>query len=78
MRPSADLSLHYRVLLAGVLDEIWISRLYQAQVRYELSPEGDTLTELSGEIPDDSALLGILNIVHDLGLSIRLVEVEAV
>lgn len=63
-------------MIVGILDPMWVNLLYQAQARYEHSPDGEALTELSGEVPDDAALLGILNMVHDLGLSIRLVEVK--
>ena len=73
-----DTLLRYRLVIAGRLDSLWVGRLYEAEIRDVSTPAGETLTELSGGVPDHAALLGILNMVHDLGLIIRRVDVETV
>ena len=43
-----------------------------------LTTEGEegsmTVTTLSGPLPDQAALLGVLNLIYDLGLSVLSVE----
>lgn len=69
-------SLHYCVLVRGRLDPVWISRLYDPHIHCGRSPGGELQTELTGDVPDQAALLGLLTLLHDLGLTIRSVGVE--
>lgn len=78
MHAREEPSLRYHLLIDGRLDRLWAESLYAAEVRHTSTPEGGPLTELRGDVPDHAALLGILNLVHDLGLTIRHVDVEPV
>jgi hypothetical protein len=78
MEKPVNLPLHYHLLVTGRLDRLWADSLYEAEIRDASTPGGATLTELNGDVPDHAALLGILNMVHDLGLTIRHMDVEPV
>lgn len=71
MQDQPDAPLYYYLLIAGRLDRLWVEWLDKAEFHYETSSGGETMTEVRGVVPDHAALLGILNLVHDLGLTIR-------
>jgi len=65
-------SILYRIRLRGKLDPelaAWFPEL-------SLTDEADGSTCLHGELPDQSALLGILFRIHNLNLHIRSVEAK--
>jgi len=64
----------HQILLRGNLDSeqvAWLPELVAAE-----DPHGNTL--LVGELPDQSALLGILFRAHNLNLHILTVEVKGI
>lgn len=65
-------SLIYHILLRGLLDHelaCWFPEL-----EFDENKDGNTL--LIGDLPDQSALLGVLFRAHNLNLQILSVEVE--
>ena len=64
-KPSTGGGL-YEIKIIGRLDQDWSEWLGGLQV----TPEGDGNTLLSGYIPDQSALHGLLVKIRDLGLPI--------
>jgi hypothetical protein len=66
----------YRILIRGTLDPDWSARLDGMTISAAQLVDGATATSLIGELADQSALVGVLNTLHDLGLS--LVSVECV
>ncbi len=62
----------YRIILRGTLDleqAAWFPELTHA-------PADDSNTLLTGELPDQSALMGILFRAHNLNLQILSVEAQ--
>ena len=57
--------MRYQILIEGVLDELWSSWFEGLQIHNE---GGETI--LSGTLPDQSALYGVLDKLRDLGLSV--------
>jgi hypothetical protein len=80
MNPSAqpdyplDARGNYRILIRGTLDASWSNRLGDMTVSAARLADGMAVTTLTGELVDQSALVGVLNTLHDLGLSIESVE----
>ena len=64
----------YRVRVQGRLDENWSDWLGGMAVVTENDDDGPTITTLSGDVPDQAALHGLLNRIRDLGLP--LIEVH--
>lgn len=72
--PGRAALANYRIRVAGVLGGEWSERTYGMTVavhRWEL--EG-SVTELSGELPDEAALMGVLDTLYNHG--VRLLSVE--
>ena len=63
------LGQRYHILIAGELDPSWSSWLSGMEITSD-SLEGETLTSLSGMIPDQAALRGILNKLWDLRMTL--------
>lgn len=57
--------MRYQIRIEGVLDERWSSWFEGLQIHNE---GGETI--LSGTLPDQSALYGVLDKLRDLGLSV--------
>ena len=69
-----DLQYKYRILICGTLDVSWSDRLGGMTVSSDRLANGAPATTLVGELADQSALVGILNTLHDLGLPLVSVE----
>jgi hypothetical protein len=65
---------HIRVRVQGELDPAWSTML--ADLACVVDPDGTTL--VSGELPDQAAVLGLLASIRDLGLSLISVETAAI
>ena len=63
-----------RVRVQGELDPAWSTML--ADLAVVVDPDGTTL--VSGELPDQAAVLGLLASIRDLGLSLISVETTAI
>ena len=64
----------YRIAIKGVLGEGWSNRLGGLEIVHARSADGQAMTILSGEMVDQTALLGVLNTLYDLHLPIVSVE----
>lgn len=64
----------YRLRIAGVIPDGWEERLGCLRAVREEGPEPQTVTTLMGAVTDQSDLLGILNTLHELHLTLLLVE----
>jgi hypothetical protein len=70
----------YLITVQGKLDDSW--QIWFAGFSFSSEPaaQGQTLTTLTGEIPDQAALRGLLNKLWDLNLSlwaVRRAEAES-
>jgi hypothetical protein len=64
----------YRISIQGILDKNWSEYCCGMTIEHESDPKRDTMTILSGRLVDQSALIGVLNWLHDLGCPILAVE----
>ena len=69
MFSKIDQPAYYEIQVSGSLDTSWSE--WFGGLRIESHREG---TWLQGSLPDQSALLGILGLVHNLGLVLLLVK----
>ncbi len=69
-----DARCRYRILIRGMLDASWSDRLGGMTISTAQLADGAATTVLSGELADQSALVGVLNTLHDFGLPLVSVE----
>ncbi len=60
----------YRIQVQGKIDPSWSDRLEGMTISYTPDWLNSPVTTLEGEIADQAALLGILNTLYELRLSI--------
>lgn len=70
-----DTPAAYQIRLQGTLDSRW-SEVVSMRIDTARTPDGHAVTTLEGELPDQAALLGVLNLVYELGLPLLAVECE--
>lgn len=67
----------YRIFVQGGLEEKWSGRLGGLKIAVSAGEEESVVTQLSGELMDQAALLGVLNTLYDLHLPLLgVVETE--
>ena len=69
-----DARCRFRILIQGTLDTGWSDRLGGMNIAGAPLTDGTAASSLIGELADQSALLGVLNTLHDLGLPLVSVE----
>jgi hypothetical protein len=69
-----DARCRYRIFIRGALDSGWSDRLGGMTVLTTRRADGTAATTLSGELADQSALVGVLNILHDFGIPLMAME----
>ena len=64
----------YKIGVVGILDKD-VSAYYGGMtIEHRSDPERDSMTILMGQLVDQSALMGVLNSLHDTGYQILCVE----
>jgi hypothetical protein len=79
-RPCASLfePAMYRISILGRLDKNWSDYCGGLTIEHVSDPKRYSMTMLTGRLADQSALIGVLNSLHDMGCPILAVEyVEA-
>ena len=66
----------YEIRVPGRLDEDWSEWFEGMDITVEGGGDDPTITTLSGVVPDEAALLGLLDRLHSLGL--RLLSVRRI
>ncbi|MBK8050664.1 MAG: hypothetical protein IPK16_28305 [Anaerolineales bacterium] len=66
----------YRICLSGVLDASWSDMLAGMALASDETGSHRGITTLSGCVADQAALMGVLNLVYTLGMTVLLVECE--
>jgi hypothetical protein len=64
----------YRIIVRGLLDLTWVSRLGGMTLSERQSGDGNTDTILVGQLPDQAALSRVLNALYELHLPVFSVE----
>lgn len=75
-RQSASLfeSTMYRICILGIVDKKWSDYYGGLTIEHANDPHHGSMTILTGRLVDQSALIGVLNSLHDLCCPILLVE----
>jgi hypothetical protein len=78
-RSSASLfeSALYRIYIVGYLDTSWSEYCGDMTIEQTSDPKFKTITILTGRLIDQSALMGVLNSLYDIGYPIISVECVA-
>jgi hypothetical protein len=64
----------YRITVEGRLDDEWAQRLGSMTITHDNGEGEEPVITLVGSLADRSALLGVLNTLHDLNLTLLSVE----
>jgi hypothetical protein len=64
----------YRICIHGTLDKNWSDYCSVMTIEHESDPQHHAMTSLTGRLADQSALVGVLNSLHDIGCPILSVE----
>jgi hypothetical protein len=64
----------YRICIQGILDKNGSKYWGGMTIEYDYNPHQHAATILTGRLADQSALMGILNSLHDIGCPILSVE----
>ncbi len=64
----------YRICIQGTLDKKWSNYYGGMTIEHENDPKRSVMTILMGRLADQSALVGVLNALHDIGCPILSVE----
>lgn len=73
-RSASVLAGAYRIRVRGGLDPKWADCLGGMSISTDEQEEIGIVTTLFGQVPDQAALFGILNVLYDLHCSLLLVE----
>ena len=71
--PDREAPTIYRIQARGVLDQSWSDSAGGMDIVIK-HDDGESITNLTGELPDQAALSGVLNLLYDLGLTLISVE----
>lgn len=64
----------YRIVVAGALDPVWSERAWGMAVVVHEDRDGGTTTELRGRLPDQAALMGIIDRLYAYNAHLLMVE----
>jgi len=64
----------YRIQLQGQLDQSWSAWFDNMNITVDKDEDGLAVTTLTGLVPDQPALHGLLSRIRDLGLTINTVQ----
>ncbi len=64
----------YRIRIQGILDKNWSDYCGGMTIEHEGDPKRNPITILMGRVADQSALIGVLNALFDIGYPILVVE----
>jgi hypothetical protein len=64
----------YRLCIQGILDKNGSDYCGEMTSEHERDPHQHAVTVMTGRLEDQSALIGILNSLHDIGCAILSVE----
>jgi hypothetical protein len=71
---SLDQPNAYRIRVQGALDECWAEYFDNMQIEIAQMPDGNKVTILTGCLPDQAAVQGVLQKLYNLGFPLLNVE----
>lgn len=75
-RLTLDRPAVYRIRVQGWLDATWSDYVAGMEITTSSTMQGAPITTLTGKLPDQAALSGVLNHLYDLGLPLLAVELD--
>jgi hypothetical protein len=69
----ADERARYQIRVQGRLDRLWAARLGEMTMAVH-DDEGDAVTDLTGWVTDQAALIGVIEQLYTLGVTLLSVE----
>jgi hypothetical protein len=69
-----DSPVTYRIQVQGRVASNWSDRLQGMKINQAASDAGIVVSTLTGELPDQTALAGVLNTLHEMHLPVLSVE----
>jgi hypothetical protein len=67
----------YRIIVKGRIDQLWSEDLGGMDIRFEGQEDEPAITILSGQVRDQAELMGIMNSLYELHMSVLSVEHRA-
>ena len=58
---------YYRIYVQGALDARWLRDYIDMRIERMADASDQVVTKLAGELADQSALIGVLSLISDLG-----------
>jgi len=71
---SCSQPAYYRIDALGTLDARWFCDYIDMRVEHITDVSDRAVTRFTGELSDQSALMGVLNLLNDLGVPILALE----
>jgi len=65
---------YYRIYVQGTLDASWLRDYIDMRVERFTDTSDRVVTRLTGELTDQSALIGVLSLISDLGAPVLALE----
>ena len=57
---------YYRILVSGCVSEWWVNRYLDVKTLVAHRETDSIITEMTGKVPDQDALMGLLNMFYDM------------
>lgn len=57
---------YYRILVSGCVSEWWVNRYLDVKTLIAHLETGSIVTEMTGKVSDQDALMGLLNMLYDM------------
>lgn len=77
-RPRSKLTFHkpgtYQICVQGVLSKNWRDYVQGMEIKIEQIGDDEPVTILTGELVDQAAVLGVLNVLYNLRLPLISVD----
>jgi hypothetical protein len=70
----ADHSHTYSICVLGNIDPVWANRISGMELTPDCNSYGSQITRLHGSVRDQAELMGIINLLYDLGLTLLSVQ----
>ena len=69
-----DCSATYQIRVQGKISPPWSDRLEGMRISQDVQGDGSLITTLEGELSDQAALVGVLNSLYELHLTVLFVD----
>lgn len=73
-RSTMNEPAYYRIQAGGFVNERWVSRFWNMKAKAIQHKAGTTTTEMIGEMTGQEALMGLINILYNMGHVLIFVE----